>query len=46
MATRASLVAEGDHAFFRTYDAAGKSIPFVHRRKGWTTEHYELIAGV
>jgi hypothetical protein len=95
--TPVSLVVDGDRAYFRTYDAAGKTkrlrnfpevrlspstlrgkptgpsvtaqtrllhdgeadharallaasypilhgrlVPWMHRRKGWTTEHYEL----
>ncbi|HUZ56858.1 MAG TPA: PPOX class F420-dependent oxidoreductase [Streptosporangiaceae bacterium] len=97
VATPVSLVADGERAYFRTYDAAGKAkrlrnfqqvrvapstlrgkpvcpaidgrarmlhgaeadharsllaarypvlhgwlVPMMHRRKGWTTEHYEL----
>lgn len=96
--TAVSLVAEGEHLYFRTYDAAGKAkrlrnfpdvrvapatlrgrplapsvpaharllrgedaeharallarrhpllhgrlVPWMHRRKGWTTLHYELV---
>lgn len=98
--TPVSLVVEGDRAYFRTYDAAGKTkrlrnfpevrlspstlrgkpkgpsitaqtrllhgvegdhardllassypilhrrlVPWMHRRRGWTTQHYEVIIG-
>lgn len=98
--TPVSLVVEADHAYFRTYDAAGKTkrlrnfpevrlspstlrgkprgpsitaqtrllhggeadhardllassypilhrrlVPWMHRRRGWTTHHYEVIVG-
>jgi uncharacterized protein len=98
--TPVSLVVEGERAYFRTYDAAGKTkrlrnfpevhlspsslrgkpkgpnmtaqtrllhgdeadharsllassypivhgrlVPWMHRRKGWATEHYELTVG-
>jgi uncharacterized protein len=100
VATPLSLVIEGDHAYFRTYDASGKykrlrnypeirltpstfrgkptgpvlqararrldgaeadharsllaarfpvlharMVPWMHRRKGWATIHYEVTAG-
>lgn len=52
VATPLSLVLDGDHAYFRTYDASGKykrlrNYPEIRLTpsKGWTTIHYEVTAG-